>query len=114
MRKAINYIHGIKAGFLIENDYHTFTFIYENEYNAEPVSLTMPVNQKNYFFNDFPPVFEDLLPEGIMLEAILKINKLDKNDCFSQLIADGNDVIGAVTVKLFEDELVSNFIFTNR
>lgn len=41
MRKAITYIHGIQAGFLIENDNNTFRFIYENEYNAEPVSLTI-------------------------------------------------------------------------
>ncbi len=104
MRKAITFIHGIQAGFFIENDNNTFTFIYENEYNAEPVSLTMPVNQKNYLFNNFPPFFEGLLPEGIMLEGLLKINKLDKNDYFSQLIAVGNDMIGAVTVKLSENE----------
>ena len=104
MRKAITFVHNIKAGYLIEEDNKTYSFSYENEYNAEPVSLTMPVNQKNYFFNNFPPFFEGLLPEGIMLEGLLKINKLDKNDYFSQLIAVGNDMIGAVTVKLFEDE----------
>ena len=104
MREAITFVHNIKAGYLIEEDNKTYSFSYENEYNAEPVSLTMPVNQKNYFFNNFPPFFEGLLPEGIMLEGLLKINKLDKNDYFSQLIAVGNDMIGAVTVKLFEDE----------
>ncbi len=104
MRKAITFVHNIKAGYLIEEDNKTYSFSYENEYNAEPVSLTMPVNQKNYFFNNFPPFFEGLLPEGIMLEGLLKINKLDKNDYFSQLISVGNDMIGAVTVKLMQDE----------
>lgn len=104
MRKAITYVHQLKAGLLIENDNHTFSFIYDENYNAQPVSLTMPINQKVYTFNDFPPFFEGLLPEGIMLEGLLKINKLDSTDFFSQLIAVGFDMIGAVTVKLLVDE----------
>jgi serine/threonine-protein kinase HipA len=38
-----------------------------------------------------------------MLEGLLRIVKIDK-DYFSQLIATGNDLVGAVTVKLMEDE----------
>ncbi|WP_235893039.1 HipA N-terminal domain-containing protein, partial [Flavobacterium franklandianum] len=45
-----------------------------------------------------------LLPEGVMLEGLLRIVKIDKKDYFSQLIATGNDLVGAVTVKLMEDE----------
>ena len=55
--------------------------------------------QKKYTFNKFPPFFEGLLPEGIQLEGLLKLNKIDRNDLFSQLIAVGDDVVGAVTVK---------------
>ena len=104
MRKAITYVHNIKAGMLIENDTNNYSFIYDDDYNQEPVSLTMPIGQKKYFFNQFPSFFEGLLPEGIMLEGLLKINKLDRNDYFSQLIAVGNDMIGAVTVKILENE----------
>jgi serine/threonine-protein kinase HipA len=104
MRKATTFVHNIKAGYLIEEENKTYSFIYDDEYNLEAVSLTIPISQRNYFFNNFPPFFEGLLPEGIMLEGLLKINKLDKNDYFSQLIAVGNDMIGAVTVNLFEDE----------
>jgi serine/threonine-protein kinase HipA len=39
-----------------------------------------------------------------MLEGLLKIAKIDKRDYFSQLIATGNDLVGAVTVKLMENE----------
>jgi serine/threonine-protein kinase HipA len=39
-----------------------------------------------------------------MLEGLLKIGKIDKNDYFSQLIATGNDLVGAVTVKELQDE----------
>ena len=104
MRKAITFVHNIKAGLLTEEANKNFCFTYDNDYLLEAVSLTMPISQKKYYFNEFPPFFEGLVPEGIMLEGLLKINKLDKNDYFSQLIAVGNDMIGAVTVKLFEDE----------
>jgi len=33
------------------------------------------------------------------LEGLLKIKKIDKNDYFSQLMAVGEDMVGAVTVK---------------
>ncbi|HLF50930.1 HipA N-terminal domain-containing protein [Flavobacterium sp.] len=99
MRKAIVYVHNNRAGELIEEELGHYTFKYDPDYNLEPVSLTMPVHQKVYSFNHFPPFFEGLLPEGIMLEGLLKINKFDKKDYLSQLIATGNDLVGAVTVK---------------
>lgn len=104
MRTALTKIHNIEAGLLIEEDNNTYTFVYKDDYSGEPVSLTMPISQKKYIFNNFPPFFEGLLPEGIMLEGLLKINKLDKNDYFSQLISVGEDVIGAVTLKLVINE----------
>lgn len=64
----------------------------------------MPVSQRKYKYKTFPPFFEGLLPEGIMLEGLLRIAKIDKNDYFSQLLATGNNLAGAVTVKLLEDE----------
>ena len=59
----------------------------------------MPTNQKVYNFNNFPPFFDGLLPEGIQLEGLLKLKKIDRGDYFSQLIAVGEDTVGAVTVK---------------
>ncbi len=34
------------------------------DYHGAPVSLTMPLANKIYEFNVFPPFFEGLLPEG--------------------------------------------------
>jgi serine/threonine-protein kinase HipA len=104
MRKAIVLVHGKRAGILTEiasNDYH---FEYAENYEGEAVSLTMPTSQKKYAYKSFPPFFEGLLPEGVMLEGLLRIVKIDKKDYFSQLIATGNDLVGAVTVKEWKDE----------
>jgi serine/threonine-protein kinase HipA len=104
MRKAIILVHDKRAGVLMEDGTGGYQFTYDDNYEGEPVSLTMPLTNKKYSFVKFPSFFEGLLPEGIMLEGLLKIGKIDKNDYFSQLIATGNDLVGAVTVKEGKDE----------
>lgn len=104
MKKAIIFVHNKRAGILSVNTTGGYEFAYDENYAGEPVSLTMPLSTKIYSFVKFPSFFEGLLPEGIMLEGLLKIGKIDKNDYFAQLIATGNDLVGAVTVKEWKDE----------
>ncbi|TXE07915.1 toxin HipA [Gelidibacter salicanalis] len=104
MRKAIVYVHGKRAGILTEVSANNYNFDYDENYQDAAVSLTMPTNHKKYSYTSFPPFFEGLLPEGVMLEGLLRIGKIDKKDYFSQLIATGNDLVGSVTVKLVDYE----------
>ena len=104
MRKTVVYAHGKRAGVLTEISPQEYMFTYDDDYSGQAISLTMPVDQKKFSFNGFPPFFEGLLPEGIMLEGLLRISKIDKKDYFSQLMATGADLVGAVTVKPIEDE----------
>ena len=100
MRKAKVYVKGREAGTLTEVvQGKEYLFEYLEDYKGLEVSRTMPVKGKVYRFNYFPPFFDGLLPEGPQLEGLLKLKKIDKNDFFSQLVAVGNDMIGAVTVK---------------
>lgn len=100
MRKAKVYNFGIPAGELIEIEPgHKYKFVYFEHYSGKPISLTMPVNQNEYEFNEFPPFFDGLLPEGVQLEALIRQMKIDKNDFFSQLICVGEDLVGSVTVQ---------------
>lgn len=100
MRKAKVYNFGIPAGELIEIEQGgKYKFVYFEDYNGSPVSLTMPVKQREFEFNQFPPFFDGLLPEGVQLEALIRQMKIDKNDFFSQLIHVGKDLIGSVTVE---------------
>ncbi len=104
MRKANVLMHGLPAGTLIEDqDNQSWRFDYLPEYDGPPVSLTMPTTLRSYHFAEFPPFFEGLLPEGIMLEGLLRKLKIDRNDYFSQLVATGADFVGAVTVQIRED-----------
>lgn len=98
MRKALIYQQGIPAGYLTENE-HRYEFNYLPDYSGTPISLTLPVSREPYIFDEFPPFFDGLLPEGYQLESLLRRLKIDRTDSFSQLIAVGADLVGSVTVE---------------
>jgi serine/threonine-protein kinase HipA len=99
MRKALVYVQEKKAGILEELENSHYRFSYLDDYKGAPISLTMPLENRIYEFDTFPPFFDGLLPEGILLEALLRKYKLDKNDYFAQLLKVGHDVVGAVTIE---------------
>jgi serine/threonine-protein kinase HipA len=101
MRRAHVFFDGTLAGHLTEVDRKHFVFEYEPDYQGGSVSLTMPVSKKKFEFEGFPPFFDGLLPEGLQLEGLLRQKKIDRDDNFSQLVAVGEDLVGAVTVKEF-------------
>lgn len=95
---------GAMAGTLTEfRQGKEYVFEYIDGYDGVEVSRTMPTKQKVFEFDRFPPFFEGLLPEGIQLEGLLKIRKVDRRDYFSQLMAIGEDMVGVVTVKEFTE-----------
>jgi len=99
MRNARVEVHGVPAGVLEEvRPGAEYVFQYLEGYEGPPVSLTMPLSTREFRFTSFPPFFDGLLPEGVQLEALLRLKKIDRNDLFSQLIAVGRDLVGAVTV----------------
>lgn len=99
MRSARIFVHDREAGILEEPEKGKFRFYYHPDYQGAPVSLTMPVRNRVFQFDRFPPFFEGLLPEGAMLEALLRKEKIDRNDYFAQLVTVGKDVVGAVTIE---------------
>jgi serine/threonine-protein kinase HipA len=100
VRQARVFVKGVQAGVLEEVNRGTaYAFRYLDDYRGDPVSLTMPVKTRETKFDRFPPFFDGVLPEGIMLEGLLRQRKLDRDDFFGQLIAVGEDLVGAVTVK---------------
>jgi serine/threonine-protein kinase HipA len=102
MKRARVLVNGVLAGILEKLDNDKYNFIYEENYKNPPISLTMPIKNKKYELDKFPPFFEGLLPEGEMLEALLVKHKLDKKDYFGQLLKVGKDVVGAVTIEGLE------------
>ena len=100
MKKAVIKFNDIPAGIIEEYSRgQRYVFHYLSDYKGPPVSLTLPIENREFEFSKFPPFLDGLLPEGIMLDSLLRQRKLDKDDYLSQLIAVGEDLVGALTVE---------------
>ncbi len=99
MRTAHVYQKGQLAGRLASLAEGGYRFTYEDGYQGEPVSLTMPTRHRVWNFERFPAPFEGLLPEGVQLDALLRQRKLDQGDLFGQLLAVGRDVVGSLKIE---------------
>lgn len=97
-RRAMVFQRDVLAGRIAQQESGEWSFAYESGYTGPPVSLTLPVRAEPYVFADFPPFLDGLLPEGAQLEALLRRLKIDRRDCYRQLIAVGLDVVGSLKV----------------
>ena len=99
-RTAKVFLHGTLAGVLCEEgEPRRYAFHYAAGYCGPSISLTLPVREEAYSFERFPAVFDGLLPEGVLLDSLLKSHKIDHHDHFSQLMVVGGDLVGAITVE---------------
>lgn len=53
-------MNGIKAGVLEELEGKKYQCTYFDDYHGAPVSLTMPLTNKIYDFDVFPPFFKEV------------------------------------------------------
>lgn len=100
IKKAKIFVNKVLAGMLYEVEKgKKYRFTYLDNYRGASVSLEMPLTQKTYEYDKFPPFFDGILPEGIMLDSLLRSEKIDRYDYLSQLIAVGKNVVGNVTIE---------------
>lgn len=87
---------------IIEEDVSGVAFTYDKEYlkkeNAAPISLTMPLQQETYTDKVMLPFFDNLIPEGWLLEIAEQNWKVNPRDRMGLLLAFCKDTIGAVSV----------------
>lgn len=106
MRRARIHYQSQLAGVLSEED-TGYRFVYDNDYlqqsDATPISLTMPLRQKEYESNVLFPFFDGLIPEGWLLDISVQNWKLDPRDRMGLLMSCCRDCIGAVSVEPFEE-----------
>lgn len=100
-------ISGQVVGKIVEADGGT-TFTYSPEWlkkpDAIPVSLTLPLRDQAYVSKGLHPFFENLLPEGWLLDVASKKLKISKDDAFGLLLATCSDCIGAVEIEPADGE----------
>lgn len=102
-------MHTNLAGLLTEDEegYH---FRYFQEYlgldTPEPVSLTLPLTDKEYHSKVLFPFFDGLIPEGWLLDIAERNWKLDPRDRMGILLVTCRDCIGAVSIHPVENDQV--------
>lgn len=100
-RQAIVRLDGQRVGMLTEVG-RRITFRYDAAWlatpQAVPVSLTLPLTDEPYVTEGLHPFFENLLPEGWLLDLTTTALKISKDDAFGLLIATCADCIGAVEI----------------
>ncbi|MEY3172709.1 MAG: hypothetical protein RLZZ436_622 [Planctomycetota bacterium] len=105
-RQAIVRLDGRPVGRLVEEGAQ-ITFQYDADWlatpGAVPVSLTLPLRLDPWVTNGLHPFFDNLLPEGWLLELSTKKLKISKDDSFGLLLATCADCIGAVEIVPLED-----------
>lgn len=100
-RAAVVRLDGRPVGRLVETETGS-RFTYDEAWLADreavPVSLTMPLRREPYESKGLHPFFENLLPEGWLLEIATAKLKVAKDDAFGILLATCADCIGAVEI----------------
>jgi len=101
VRRAIVRLDGTPVGTLEEHETGT-RFRYDAAWitrtGAVAISQTMPLRAEPYEARGLLPFFENLLPEGWLLELSTSKLKISKDDAFGLLLATCADCIGAVEV----------------
>ena len=87
---------------IIQEDANGVSFTYDSEYlkkeNAKPVSLALPLREETYTDKVMLPFFDNLIPEGWLLEIAEQNWKINPRDRMGLLLAFCKDTIGAVSV----------------
>ena len=101
-RTAYVYVRDTFAGILKETDSGYF-FRYDDAYlmseAPSPVSLTLPVQKKEFTSKTLFSFFDGLIPEGWLLNVVSHNWKIDRKDRFGLLLVACKDPIGNVRIE---------------
>lgn len=101
MRQANIYRKDILAGVLTEED-GEYRFRYDELYlaqkDAQPVSLTLPLQTEAFVSPVLFPFFDGLIPEGWLLDIALRNTDISILDRMSLLLLCCKECIGSVSV----------------
>lgn len=100
-RRGLVRLRGQRVGMIVETE-GGMRFTYDSDWldgpGAEPISHTLPLRSESYDASGLHPLFENLLPEGWLLELATTKLKLSKDDGFGLLLATCADCVGAVEI----------------
>jgi len=104
-RVANVFFSGRLAG-VLEQLERGYRFTYDRTYLAggTPLSFHLPMREEPYASKEMMPFFENLTSEGWLRNIQSREQRIDETDRFGLLLANGRDLVGAVTVTPQTDE----------
>ncbi len=98
-REAKVFYNNRLAGVLTETE-SGFQFQYDHNYLAggTPISYTLPLREEAFDSTQLHGFFENLVAEGWLRKLQTQQQRINESDRFGLLLANGRDLIGAVTV----------------
>lgn len=97
-RRVIVLLYGVATGELVQDE-NGYLFSYYPEYSGPPLSLSLPVSQRQFHSDTLHPYFASLAPEGWLKTRYSQVLKRDEKDLLGMLIDNGKNLIGAVQFK---------------
>ncbi|MDO4972032.1 MAG: HipA N-terminal domain-containing protein [Bacteroidales bacterium] len=107
MKQAKIFRNQVLAGILSEVD-GEYRFCYDSDYlalaDAQPVSLTLPLQTDAHVSATLFPFFDGLIPEGWLLDVALRNSDVSILDRMSLLLLCCKECIGSVSVVPIKEE----------
>lgn len=107
MRRAIVALAGERVGILEETPFgsrFTYDQVWLQHPHAKAIAPSLPLRRLPYESDGLHPFFENLLPEGWLLQIARKTLAVSGQDVFGLLLATCRDCIGAVEIIPEPDE----------
>jgi len=94
--------YGEEVGELTQSG-DNFIFRYCVNYAGPPLSLSLPVQQREFISHGLHPYFASLAPEGWLRQRYSQLQKRDQYDQMGMLIENGKNLLGAVQILPMEE-----------
>lgn len=95
-------LYGQAVGELTESE-QGFLFRYYPHYQGPSLSLSLPVQQREFLSQRLHPYFASLAPEGWLRQRYSHLQKRDEHDQLGMLIENGKNLLGAVQILPVEE-----------
>ena len=105
LRAGQVFFNGTPAGLLHETA-EGFSFAYLSEYvtsRRQAIAYSLPVQTAPFSSKTLFPFFENLVSEGWLCRTQAQVQHIDERDRFGLLLANGKDLIGAITIEEISD-----------
>ena len=106
LTKANIYLRNDLAGQLEKVSSRKFIFRYNKDWittNKKSIGLNFPIGDKNHESEELFPFFDNLIPEGWLLDYVQGIYKIDGRNRFALLLATGRETMGAIRILALDE-----------